>query len=118
MLLSPTAPTTIMSPAPSAFGAVHAAPQANQVSWHHLSREQFCRPARSHQPEWHSSRCSRPTPPYLWRTRLCPDLQEREREWRTIADTVPGLVATLTPAGEVEVVNERVLTYCGRCWNS
>ena len=42
------------------------------------------------------------------------DLRERERESRMIVDTIPGLVATLTPAGEVEAVNQQVLAYCGR----
>ena len=42
------------------------------------------------------------------------ELGEREREWRMIVDSIPGLVATLTPAGEVENVNEQVLAYCGR----
>jgi PAS domain S-box-containing protein len=42
------------------------------------------------------------------------NLQERERESRMIVDTIPGLVATLTPGGEVEGVNEQVLSYCGR----
>ena len=41
-------------------------------------------------------------------------LHEKERESRLIVDTIPGLVATLTPAGEVEVVNNQVLAYCGR----
>jgi PAS domain S-box-containing protein len=41
-------------------------------------------------------------------------LRERERESRLIVDSIPGLVATLTPAGEVEVVNNQVLAYCGR----
>jgi PAS domain S-box-containing protein len=45
---------------------------------------------------------------------LYDDLQERERESRLIVDTIPGLVATLTPTGEVEAVNEQVLAYCGR----
>ena len=40
--------------------------------------------------------------------------QERERESRIIVDTIPGLVATLTPSGELESVNEQVLAYCGR----
>ena len=47
-------------------------------------------------------------------TRLYRDLAERERESRMIVDTIPGLVATLTPTGEVEAVNEQVLAYCGR----
>src|SRR5882724_10926397 len=37
-----------------------------------------------------------------------------ERESRLIVDRIPGLVATLTPAGEVEDVNNQVLEYCGR----
>jgi PAS domain-containing protein len=41
-------------------------------------------------------------------------LHERERESRLIADSIPGLVATLTPTGEVESVNNQVLEYCGR----
>ncbi|HEV7505666.1 MAG TPA: sigma 54-interacting transcriptional regulator [Thermoanaerobaculia bacterium] len=45
---------------------------------------------------------------------LYQDLQERERETRMIVDSIPGLVATLTPTGEVEAVNEQVLAYCGR----
>src|SRR2546421_9650156 len=39
---------------------------------------------------------------------------ESEREWRLIVDRIPGLVATLTPAGEVEGVNNQVIEYCGR----
>ena len=41
-------------------------------------------------------------------------LLESERESRLIVDRIPGLVATLTPAGEVEDVNNQVLEYCGR----
>jgi PAS domain S-box-containing protein len=41
-------------------------------------------------------------------------LRERERESRLIVDTIPGLVATLTPTGELEFVNNQVLSYCGR----
>ena len=41
-------------------------------------------------------------------------LLESERESRLIVDRIPGLVATLTPAGEVEGVNNQVLEYCGR----
>jgi PAS domain S-box-containing protein len=40
-------------------------------------------------------------------------LRERERESRLIVNSIPGLVATLTPAGEVELVNDQVLQYCG-----
>ena len=31
-----------------------------------------------------------------------------------IVDTIPGLVAILTPAGEVEVVNHQLVEYCGQ----
>jgi PAS domain S-box-containing protein len=41
-------------------------------------------------------------------------LRESERESRLIVDSIPGLVATLTPAGAIEVVNDQVLAYCGR----
>src|SRR5437016_11156649 len=41
-------------------------------------------------------------------------LLESERESRLIVDRIPGLVSTLTPAGEVESVNKQVLEYCGR----
>jgi PAS domain S-box-containing protein len=50
----------------------------------------------------------------LENTRLYRDLGERERESRLIVDSIPGLVATLRPTGEVEAVNEQVLAYCGR----
>jgi PAS domain S-box-containing protein len=42
------------------------------------------------------------------------NLQERERESRLIVATIPGLVATLTPTGEVEAVTEQVIAYCGQ----
>jgi len=41
-------------------------------------------------------------------------LRERERESRLIVDTVPGLVAILTPAGDVDVVNQQLVEYCGQ----
>jgi PAS domain S-box-containing protein len=41
-------------------------------------------------------------------------LRESERESRLIVDSIPGLVATFTPAGEVEFVNRQVLDYYGR----
>jgi PAS domain S-box-containing protein len=47
-------------------------------------------------------------------SRLYRDLGERERESRMIVNSIPGLVATLTPAGELEAVNEQVLSYTGR----
>ena len=36
-------------------------------------------------------------------------LRENERESRLIVDSIPGLVATFTPTGEVEFVNRQVL---------
>src|SRR5215831_11209601 len=36
-------------------------------------------------------------------------LRESERDSRLIVDSIPGLVATLRPAGEVEVVNNQIL---------
>ena len=47
-------------------------------------------------------------------SRLYRDLGERERESRMIVNSIPGLVATLTPTGEVEAVTEQVLAYCGQ----
>jgi PAS domain S-box-containing protein len=41
-------------------------------------------------------------------------LRESERESRLIVDSIPGLVATFTPAGEVEFVNRQVLEYYGK----
>jgi PAS domain S-box-containing protein len=41
-------------------------------------------------------------------------LRESERESRLIVDSIPGLVATLTPVGEVEVVNPQLVEYCGQ----
>ena len=41
-------------------------------------------------------------------------LRESERESRLIVDSIPGLVATFTPAGEVEFVNRQVLEYFGK----
>src|SRR5262249_28793159 len=38
----------------------------------------------------------------------------RERESRAIVDTIPGLVAILTAAGEVDVVNHELVEYCGQ----
>ena len=47
-------------------------------------------------------------------SRLYRDLGERERESRMIVNSIPGLVATLTPTGEVEAVTEQVIAYCGQ----
>src|SRR5262249_26550085 len=46
--------------------------------------------------------------------RLYRDLAKREREARLIVETMPGLVALMTLAGEVEPVNGQVLEYFGR----
>jgi PAS domain S-box-containing protein len=50
----------------------------------------------------------------LENTHLYRDLAERERESRLIVNSIPGLVTTLTPTGEVEAANEQLLAYCGR----
>jgi PAS domain S-box-containing protein len=39
---------------------------------------------------------------------------ESEREWRLIVDSIPGLVAVLSPTGDVEVVNRPLLEYFGQ----
>lgn len=41
-------------------------------------------------------------------------VRESGREARLIVETIPGLVATLTTAGEVEVVNDQLVEYCGQ----
>src|SRR5690606_35517771 len=41
-------------------------------------------------------------------------LRERDRESRLIVDSIPGLVALLTAAGEVDVVNRQLLEYFGQ----
>src|SRR5262245_19358262 len=41
-------------------------------------------------------------------------LRERERESQLVVNTIPGLVATLAPSGEVEVVNDQLVEYCGQ----
>jgi|UPI00068D9CBB PAS domain S-box-containing protein len=40
-------------------------------------------------------------------------LRDSENSSRMIVDSIAGLVAILTPEGEVEVVNSRVVEYCG-----
>ena len=47
-------------------------------------------------------------------SRLYRDLGERERESRLIVETIPGFVASLSPAGEVEFVNQGLIEYCGQ----
>jgi PAS domain S-box-containing protein len=46
--------------------------------------------------------------------RLYRDLDKRERESRLIVETIPGFVASLSPAGEVEFVNQGLIEYCGQ----
>jgi PAS domain S-box-containing protein len=41
-------------------------------------------------------------------------LRASEQSFRLIVDSVPGLVATMTAAGEVELVNQRILDYMGK----
>jgi PAS domain S-box-containing protein len=41
-------------------------------------------------------------------------LRDSERESGLIVDTIPGLVAILTPGGEVDVVNNQLVEYCGQ----
>ncbi len=50
----------------------------------------------------------------LENARLYHDVQERERESRLIVETIPGFVASLSPAGEVEFVNKGLIEYCGQ----
>jgi PAS domain S-box-containing protein len=48
------------------------------------------------------------------RSRAEEALEASERNLRLIVDSIPGLVALLTPAGEVELVNPQLEEYCGR----
>ena len=41
-------------------------------------------------------------------------VRERERESSLIVDSIPGLVALLTPAGDIEVLNRQVFEYFGQ----
>lgn len=41
-------------------------------------------------------------------------LRERERESRLLINSIPGFVATLTPAGEAELLNDRLIEYSGQ----
>src|SRR5262249_37102222 len=50
----------------------------------------------------------------LENARLYRDLAERERESRLIAESIPGLVALLSPTGYVDMVNPPLLKYFGR----
>ena len=46
--------------------------------------------------------------------RLREALRESERGSRLLLDAIPGLAATLTPAGEVDAVNHELVAYCGQ----
>jgi len=48
------------------------------------------------------------------RTRAEEALRASEQSFRLIVDTIPGLIAVMTPEGEVEHVNRQVLDYFGR----
>ena len=41
-------------------------------------------------------------------------LRASELNFRLIVDSIPGLVSTMTPAGDAELVNERVMSYTGK----
>ena len=41
-------------------------------------------------------------------------LRERERESRLLINSIPGFVATLTPTGDAELLNDRLLEYSGQ----
>src|SRR6202161_4837377 len=44
----------------------------------------------------------------------CTDERQSEERFRLIVDTIPGLVCTLSAAGEVELLNRQVLEYFGK----
>ncbi len=46
--------------------------------------------------------------------RLYRAVHERERQSRLIVDTIPGLVATLGPTGELSGANAQLVQFCGR----
>lgn len=48
------------------------------------------------------------------RRRAEESLREGERESRLIANSIPGPLATLMPAGEIEFVNDALVEYCGQ----
>jgi PAS domain S-box-containing protein len=41
-------------------------------------------------------------------------LRASERDLRLIVDSIPGLVSTMAPSGDAELVNERVMSYTGK----
>ena len=50
----------------------------------------------------------------LQQARLLQQAPRLRSEQKGIMDTIPGLVAMLTPAGEVDVVNHELVEYCGQ----
>jgi len=42
------------------------------------------------------------------------DINEAKRDVATVLDAIPGLVAILTPVGEVDAVNRELIAYCGQ----
>ncbi len=42
------------------------------------------------------------------------DINDAKRDIATVLDAIPGLVAILTPVGEVDAVNRELITYCGQ----
>jgi PAS domain S-box-containing protein len=48
------------------------------------------------------------------RKRAEEELRNSERDWRLIVDNIPGLVALLSPTGDVDVVNRQLLEYFGQ----
>ena len=42
------------------------------------------------------------------------DLTDAKRDVATVVESIPGLVAILTPAGEVDAVNDQLAEYCGQ----
>jgi len=41
-------------------------------------------------------------------------LRSREQQLRSMLDSIPGLVTTMTPAGDTETVNQQIVAYTGR----
>ena len=42
------------------------------------------------------------------------DINDAKRDIATVLDAIPGLVAILTPVGEVDAVNSELIAYCGQ----
>src|SRR5215471_15085091 len=48
------------------------------------------------------------------RTESISDVSDAKRDIATVLDAIPGLVAILTPGGEVDAVNHELIAYCGQ----